>query len=187
MSPITYSGASCSRIASRARTSRLVRRRAIASTSKVCCATEKIWEPEVCPFQRATRARPCAMSAISTSSGEGSSSIVVRAPQHALPGARADCPFGRACPSCRHSIVVADSRSGGGESANLAHFDRIEGSRTARSGSRSAVRGYRALTVPTGLRVSLGLTGAGTNCEMAPWSIREFALATMQGCFAPRP
>ena len=44
-----------------------------ASTSSVCCATEKICAPRVWPFQRATRARPWAISAISMSSGEGSS------------------------------------------------------------------------------------------------------------------
>src|SRR5215470_16322396 len=47
--------------------------RITASTSSVCCATEKMWAPLVWPFQRATRASPWAMSAISMSSGEGSS------------------------------------------------------------------------------------------------------------------
>jgi hypothetical protein len=47
--------------------------RITASTSNVCCATEKMCAPLVCPFQRATRARPWAISAISISSGEGSS------------------------------------------------------------------------------------------------------------------
>ncbi|MHC2615434.1 hypothetical protein ACVMGF_006507 [Bradyrhizobium diazoefficiens] len=74
MSPITYSGASCSRAASRTRWStRGVSCRITVSTSSVCCATEKMCAPVVCPFQRATRASPCAMSAISMSSGEGSS------------------------------------------------------------------------------------------------------------------
>ena len=45
----------------------------IASTSSECWATEKAWSPLVWPFQRATRARPWAMSEISMSSGEGSS------------------------------------------------------------------------------------------------------------------
>jgi Tfp pilus assembly protein PilF len=45
----------------------------MSSTSSVCCATEKMCAPSVWPFQRATRASPCAMSSISTSSGEGSS------------------------------------------------------------------------------------------------------------------
>src|ERR1700733_4571776 len=73
MSPMTYSGASCSNAASRKLTStRGVCSRITASTRSVCCATEKISAPLVWPFQRATRARPWAMSAISISSGEGS-------------------------------------------------------------------------------------------------------------------
>src|SRR5580704_15234529 len=74
MSPMTYSGASCSSTARRRlRSSRGTRARARASTSKQCCATEKICVPLVWPFQRATRASPCAMSSISMSSGDGSS------------------------------------------------------------------------------------------------------------------
>ena len=73
MSPITYSGASCSSAASRAsRGAAGSNAPKIASTSSECCATEKISAPRVCPFQRATRARPCATSSISTSSGDGS-------------------------------------------------------------------------------------------------------------------
>src|SRR5580698_7765457 len=74
MSPMTYSGASCSSTARRRpASSRGTRARAKASTNRQCCATEKIWAPLVCPFQRATRASPCAISSLSTSSGEGSS------------------------------------------------------------------------------------------------------------------
>ena len=74
MSPMTYSGASCSSAASRnLRSTRGICSRSTASTSSVCCATEKICAPLVWPFQRATRARPWAISAISISSGEGSS------------------------------------------------------------------------------------------------------------------
>src|SRR5215469_7487453 len=73
MSPITYSGASCSRAASRQRGSVSgFCRPTISSTTTECCATEKAWSPVVWPFQRATRARPWAMSSISMSSGEGS-------------------------------------------------------------------------------------------------------------------
>src|SRR3569623_577013 len=72
--PYSDSGASCSIAASRTRRSmRGERVRSTSSTSSVCCATEKICAPWVCQFQRATRARPCAMSATSMSSGEGSS------------------------------------------------------------------------------------------------------------------
>src|SRR6185312_12428638 len=78
MSPTTYSGASCSSVASRPRaSSRGTFARASASTSSTCCATEKMCSPLVCPFQRATRARPWAMSSISTSSGEGPCSFVL--------------------------------------------------------------------------------------------------------------
>src|SRR6266481_5940746 len=73
MSPITYSGASCRRTPRRLARSRRVRWRAMVSTRSECWATEKMCAPSVCPFQRATRASPWAMSAISTSSGEGSS------------------------------------------------------------------------------------------------------------------
>src|SRR6516162_3233371 len=74
MSPMTYSGASCSSTVSRPLwSSRGARMRASASTSRQCCATEKMWAPLVWPFQRATRASPCAMSSSSMSSGEGSS------------------------------------------------------------------------------------------------------------------
>src|SRR5271156_3676386 len=73
MSPMTYSGASCSRTASRRLWSSCgVRARASASTRSECCATEKMWAPRVWPFQRATRASPCAISSISTSSADGS-------------------------------------------------------------------------------------------------------------------
>ena len=60
---------------------------AIASTTSECWATEKACAPRVWPFQRATRARPWAMSSISMSSGEGSSRSSRRPGQHALPGA----------------------------------------------------------------------------------------------------
>src|SRR6202035_5831882 len=74
MSPTTYSGASCHSTASRPpRSSRGARSRASASTNRQCCATEKMCAPLVWPFQRATRASPCAMSSNSTSSGDGSS------------------------------------------------------------------------------------------------------------------
>src|ERR1700723_3688051 len=74
MSPTTYSGASCNSTASRPlRSSRGARSRASASTKRQCCATEKICAPSVWPFQRATRARPWAMSSSSMSSGDGSS------------------------------------------------------------------------------------------------------------------
>ena len=74
MSPMTYSGASWRRSASRptGAISGVDAAAAISSTSKVCWATEKACVPIVCPFQRATRASPWAMSSISTSSGEGS-------------------------------------------------------------------------------------------------------------------
>src|SRR6201747_1032814 len=73
-SPITYSGASCSRDIRRASRVRPGRRSAvIRSTRTQCWATEKACSPLVWPFQRATRARPWAMSSISTSSGDGSS------------------------------------------------------------------------------------------------------------------
>ena len=55
------------------RSSRGAFARANCSTRSACWATEKICAPLVCPFQRATLARPWAMSSISTSSGEGSS------------------------------------------------------------------------------------------------------------------
>src|SRR3954464_13321468 len=72
MSPMTYSGASCSSAARRKLTStRGICSRRTVSTSSECCATEKICAPFVCPFQRATRASPWAMSATSMSSGEG--------------------------------------------------------------------------------------------------------------------
>src|SRR5581483_281028 len=73
MSPITYSGASWSIVARRP--SALMpglARRTIVSTTSVCCATDSAWSPDVWPFQRATRASPCAMSSSSTSSGDGS-------------------------------------------------------------------------------------------------------------------
>src|SRR5919202_68378 len=70
MSPTTYSGASCSSAASRQCGAASVRPK-IASTRSECCATEKACSPVVWPFQRATRARPWAMSSISMSSGEG--------------------------------------------------------------------------------------------------------------------
>src|ERR1700726_2243300 len=74
MSPMTYSGASCNNNARPRRWSSWPSRwRAIASTSSVCWATEKMCAPLDWPFQRATRASPCAMSSISISSGEGSS------------------------------------------------------------------------------------------------------------------
>jgi len=74
MSPMTYSGASCRSAASRTLAStRGACSRITASTSSVCCATEKMCVPLVWPFQRATRASPCAISTISISSGEGSS------------------------------------------------------------------------------------------------------------------
>src|SRR6516225_9442049 len=73
ISPITYSGASCRRIARRRLRSSETRWRAIISASNECWATEKICAPLVWPFQRATRAKPWAMSSISMSSGEGSS------------------------------------------------------------------------------------------------------------------
>src|ERR1700733_799148 len=74
MSPMTYSGASWRRtVRRRLSSSRGTRARAKVSTRRQCCATEKICAPLVCPFQRATRARPWAMSSISMSSGEGSS------------------------------------------------------------------------------------------------------------------
>src|SRR6266852_1314563 len=73
ISPMTYSGASCKSNASPSlRSTAPMRRRAMISTRSVCCATEKICSPTVWPFQRATRARPCATSSISMSSGEGS-------------------------------------------------------------------------------------------------------------------
>src|SRR5579872_7009243 len=74
MSPITYSGASCTKMASlRLRSSRGAFSRANASTRRQCCATEKICAPAVWPFQRATRARPWAISSTSMSSADGSS------------------------------------------------------------------------------------------------------------------
>src|SRR3984885_1568600 len=72
MSPTTYSGASCNATASRPpRSSRGARSRASASTNRQCCATEKMCAPSVWPFQRATRARPCAMSSSAPWGGEG--------------------------------------------------------------------------------------------------------------------
>ncbi len=53
-------------------------RTAISTTSTECCATEKACGPRVWPFQRATRASPCAMSLISTSKGEGSARSSLR-------------------------------------------------------------------------------------------------------------
>src|ERR1700758_4812969 len=74
MSPITYSGASCNSTASRRpRSNPGARLCASVSTRSECCATEKICAPLVCPFQRATRASPCAISSTSMSSAEGSS------------------------------------------------------------------------------------------------------------------
>lgn len=74
MSPITYSEASCSSAASRQRGSRSGWMWAqISSTTTECWATEKACSPTVCPFQRATRARPWAISSISMSIGDGSS------------------------------------------------------------------------------------------------------------------
>src|ERR1700719_2211682 len=74
MSPTTYPGASCTTTARRPpRSSRGARNRASASTNRQCCATEKMCAPLVWPFQRATRAKPCAMSSSSMSSGDGSS------------------------------------------------------------------------------------------------------------------
>src|SRR5687768_10270759 len=73
MSPITYSGASWTSVASFSRGAVSgCSRPSTCSTSNECCATEKAWSPVVWPFQRATRARPCAMSSTSTSSGDGS-------------------------------------------------------------------------------------------------------------------
>src|SRR5690349_15788684 len=73
MSPITYSGASCKstiRRASGVRAGSIAP--ATASTSSECCATEKTCGPRVWPFQRATRARPWAMSSMAMSAGLGS-------------------------------------------------------------------------------------------------------------------
>src|SRR5271170_1418377 len=64
--------------------------RITSSTNSVCCATEKICAPCVCPFQRATRASPCAISSISISSGEGSSKSS-RRPDSMRCQARAPC------------------------------------------------------------------------------------------------
>src|SRR5262245_34951836 len=73
-SPTTYSGASWMSAASRkSRPSLGSSSAAMRSTRRLCSATEKACAPLVCPFQRATRASPCAMSSISMSSGEGSS------------------------------------------------------------------------------------------------------------------
>src|ERR1700733_6623783 len=74
MSPITYSEASCSRAASRQRGAVSGWMWAtISSTTTECWATENACSPIVWPFQRATRARPWAMSSISMSMGDGSS------------------------------------------------------------------------------------------------------------------
>src|ERR1700722_11633109 len=79
MSPMTYSGASWSSTTRQPlRSSRGARNRARASTSRQCCATEKICEPLVWPFQRATLAKPWAISSISMSRGEGSSKSSLR-------------------------------------------------------------------------------------------------------------
>ena len=74
-SPITYSGASCSITASRADGADLRRAACRRSPPPPACAgrPRRHARPTVWPFQRATRARPWAMSSISMSSGEGSS------------------------------------------------------------------------------------------------------------------
>ena len=59
---------------------------AISSTSSACWATEKACSPTVWPFQRATRASPCAMSSISMSRGRRIEQIEAAPRQHALPG-----------------------------------------------------------------------------------------------------
>jgi hypothetical protein len=73
ISPITYSGASCSSAANCHFAAKLPIRPKICSTSSECSATEYGQSPRVCPFQRATNASPCAISTISISSGVGSS------------------------------------------------------------------------------------------------------------------
>src|SRR5580704_5307727 len=79
MSPMTYSGASWSSTARRPPgSSRGARMRARASTSRQCWATEKIFGPLVWPFQRATLAKPWAISSTSMSRGEGSSRSSLR-------------------------------------------------------------------------------------------------------------
>ncbi len=71
---MTYSGASCSSAARRQRAGQSgLSADAISSTTITCCATENACGPLVWPFQRATRASPCAMSSISMSAGDGSS------------------------------------------------------------------------------------------------------------------
>ena len=166
MSPITYIRCVISRIASRARTSRLVRRRAIASTSKVCSQRRSCGNRRSA-HSSARHVRGHVDVGDLTSSGEGSSrSKSAPERQHALPGAGADCPFGRACPSCRHSIVVAIP-SGGGERANLAHFDRIEGSAPLGQGPVRPF-GISCAHSAHGFTCQLGINGRQDELRMRP-------------------
>src|ERR1700680_4194988 len=69
-----------------------------------------MWVPLVCPFQRATRASPCAMSSISMSSGDGSRRSS-RRPDSIRCQARGGA-LGRSVITCSSSrlLILTDSR-----------------------------------------------------------------------------
>ena len=137
MSPMTYSGASWSITAKRPsalRSGAVVC--AIVSTISVCWATEKACAPIVWPFQRATRARPWAMSSISMSSGEGSSRSSRRPDSMRCQarGGEGEClGIGRQNgPGSAPSLPIRRRR------ATECRFRVVRRSRSARSASRNA-------------------------------------------------